>query len=320
MKNYSITFNGTDPNKRKFYYALNSESAQEVILRVWNQYIEVLEYETRITIEPGKVYFSEVFSKTRDRFAEFRDVKTFEVVGMFSIDGMIGVRDIDYKHYIKKILPSLNEIERRDLNFIFNEVFTSDMYNSDFISIEKGDTVFDIGFNYGMFSLLALHKEAGKIIGFEPNKKLSKLFLDNCFDSPIELHQLALSNENGETLFYENEWPGKSSIFDSINEDTQKDSYLVEIKNFADFLSENNIEKIDYLKIDCEGAEYDIFASIPNDFLKNKIKKIAIEFHHKLTDKRVYSLIEKLRIASFEIKSAYTDGAETGMIYARKLN
>lgn len=320
MMNYSITFNGTDHNKKKFYYSLNSESSHDVILKVWNQYLETPEYESKLSLIPAQIYFTEVFSQTRDRYVEFRDSKTYEVVGLFALDGTIGIRDVDKGFYFKKILPHLSEVEKKDLNFIFNEVFVNDMYNNEFISIEKDDVVFDIGFNYGLFSMLASHKEAARIVAFEPNKKLSKLFIDNRTNQSIELYELALGKETGESLFYDNEWPGKSSMFDDINKESQKNSYLVKTQNFAEFINENNIEKIDYLKIDCEGAEYDIFSTIPNEYLKNNIKKIAVEFHHKITDKRVYELIQKLRIAEFEIKSVYSDGADTGMIYAKKLN
>lgn len=320
MKDYSISYGGTDNSNKKFYYALNSASPKEVILKVWNQYIGIPEYEVKITIEPGKTYYTEVFSSLRDRYVEFRDSSTYEVVGFFALNGNIGIRDIDSTSYIKKILVHLNDTEKRDLNFICNEVFSSDMYNNNLVYVESGDVVFDIGFNYGLFSLFALHKNAGQIFGFEPNKKLAKLFKDNFESDTIKLYELALGKNNGHVTFYENEWPGKSSIYSDINSNTQKNSYNVELKSFGEFLIENKIEKIDYLKIDCEGAEYDIFSSIPDEYLNSNIKKVAIEFHHRLTDERVSNLINRLRNATFEIKSAYTDGSETGMIYAKKLH
>ncbi len=40
----------------------------------------------------------------------------------------------------------------------------------------------------------------------------------------------------------------------------------------------NNLEKVDFLKVDCEGGEYDIFYSTSVDTL-NKCEYMAIEYH-----------------------------------------
>jgi hypothetical protein len=47
---------------------------------------------------------------------------------------------------------------------------------------------------------------------------------------------------------------------------------------FKEFLDENNIKHIDFLKCDCEGGEYDVFQPSNIEFLKT-IPKIVTEFH-----------------------------------------
>ena len=42
----------------------------------------------------------------------------------------------------------------------------------------------------------------------------------------------------------------------------------------------NKIEKVDLLKLDCEGAEYDILYSLPKEKFK-KINRIALEAHKR---------------------------------------
>ena len=49
--------------------------------------------------------------------------------------------------------------------------------------------------------------------------------------------------------------------------------------NFDHFIKNNNIDRIDAIKIDCEGAEWDIFPTISDDFLKYKVRKISAELH-----------------------------------------
>lgn len=319
MKNYSITYNGIDDSKQTFYYSLNSETSRNVLLRIINQYIGVCEYQTNMEMHPGVSYFTNFFTRTRDRYVEFIDTETYQTVGLFSLDGVIGFRDVDYNQYIKKIVPHLSLVEKNDLNFIFNEIFTANTYCNDFIEVEPGDVVFDIGFNYGLFGLQSISKGASEIYGFEPNKRLVNLFKNNCSQNRVNLFEFAVGGENSKETFYENQWPGKASLSKEINSDTQTVSYQVDVKAFTDVINENNIKKIDYLKVDCEGAEYEIFKSIDNKFLKENVKKVAIEFHHPLTDKKVIGLIEKFRMTGFETKSVYKDGETTGMLYARKL-
>jgi hypothetical protein len=50
---------------------------------------------------------------------------------------------------------------------------------------------------------------------------------------------------------------------------------------FSTFLNEYKIDHIDFLKIDCEGGEYDIFIEENMDFLKNKVKFISAEIHFR---------------------------------------
>lgn len=52
----------------------------------------------------------------------------------------------------------------------------------------------------------------------------------------------------------------------------------IEVKSLDKIFYDNNIISCDFLKIDCEGCEYDIFERSSSNKLK-KIKYIAIEIH-----------------------------------------
>ena len=132
----------------------------------------------------------------------------------------------------------------------------------------------------------------------------------------VELHKAAVSDKSGTTIFYENDYSGKSSLHSDVNSDTFTNSYNVNIYSFNDVAKQYDV--IDYLKVDCEGSEYEIFESIPKEFLTNKIRKIALEFHHNINDIKVKNLISKIKECGFETKLDYTEGDSTGMLYARK--
>ena len=315
IKDYSILFNGMGDGNKIFYYSLNDNTSKSIIMKVYNQYLEYVEHESSLTLEPRVNYWTSVPSNLKNRYVEFIDANTFDIVGMFGLGGEIDYNTIPYSDYIKSIVPSLDYSGKKDIHYILSEIFYEKIYNNDFICVAENDIVFDIGFNYGFFTLDALSYKPKKVIGFEPNPKLVKLFNELDIDS-VELHQVAVSDKVGSTIFYENNFSGKSSIHSDINSDTSSNSYQVNICSFNDMAEQYDV--IDYLKVDCEGAEYEIFESISKEFLTNRIKKIALEFHHNINDIKVVNLISKIKECGFETKIDYKDGDSTGMIYARK--
>ena len=77
----------------------------------------------------------------------------------------------------------------------------------------------------------------------------------------------------------------------------------------------NKLDTCDYLKLDCEGAEYEIIESLPNEYFK-KIKQIYIEYHfsdskHKMLE----NMIKKLEQMSFSIVKEPLEQS-MGSIYA----
>jgi len=315
IKDYSILFNGMSDGNKTFYYSLNDNTSKSIIMKVYNRYLEYVEYERALTLEPGVNYWTILPLNNKGRYVEFRDADTLDIVGMFGLSGNLDYNDIDYNGYIKSIVHTLDIAGKRDIHYVLYEIFDLKVYNNDFVCVAENDIVFDIGFNYGFFTLNALQYKPKKVIGFEPNPKLVKLF-NQLEISNVELHQAAVSDSIGKTTFYENHFTAKSSIHNDVNSDTYSNSYDVNICSFNDMAEQYDV--IDYLKVDCEGAEYEIFESIPKEFLTNRIRKIALEFHHNINDIKVVKLIDKIKECGFETKIDYKDGEVTGMVYARK--
>jgi hypothetical protein len=84
----------------------------------------------------------------------------------------------------------------------------------------------------------------------------------------------------------------------------------------------NKIDKCDLMKMDCEGAEYEILYNAPKNILQ-KIKKISMEFHNiddlKNNDKELISFLRK---SGFKVKLLYKRKddlfKEVGIIYAKR--
>ena len=67
-----------------------------------------------------------------------------------------------------------------------------------------------------------------------------------------------------------------ASIF--AQTDTQRDQIKVTCLTLGQVMDENGINKCDLLKMDCEGAEYDILYNCPPEYLQ-RIDQIAMEVH-----------------------------------------
>ena len=86
---------------------------------------------------------------------------------------------------------------------------------------------------------------------------------------------------------------------------------IVNIVSFENFIDMHKIKKIDFLKMDIEGGEYDIFYHL-SDATFNKISTISMEYHF-IDDKRNGDKLKEL----FEIKG-FSVNMNYPMIYAIK--
>ena len=173
------------------------------------------------------------------------------------------------------------------INFICNEI---DDYNFDSIDFKDGDVVIDIGGNIGMVSIyLAKKYPFLKIYAFEPVKQnyenfLKNIELNNINKDIIKVFNLAITKDRRDVILtspFNNS--GASNIYNnfrgSCNIISNNDISIKSI-TFDDIFSNNNISKCKLLKIDCEGAEYEILYSANVENLKN-CEYMRAEFHGK---------------------------------------
>lgn len=198
---------------------------------------------------------------------------------------------------------------------IYNEIFIEEEYKYKNIDVEKDDIVMDLGANIGIFSLYALSKKAKLIYAFEPIKEYVELYKKNLINCPVLIYESAISNKTGksEIIFNFQNNTILSNIYDEHN--WQLDGKKVEINtiSFNEFV--NDLEKIDYLKVDIEGSEYDLFENISIENLK-KIKKIGCEYHWNHQN-RLENIINKLKNNNFNVFSFETN-QNVGKLFAIK--
>ena len=161
---------------------------------------------------------------------------------------------------------------------IYHEIYNlEDYYNNHVKIINKGDVVVDLGGNMGIFNRWAYSQGASKVISFEPDKRYFKLLQLNTDPSSI-LFNAAVSKSMGEMELYESEHYGGSTLIGS-------GGYHYPVRTYTlNYLFETGlIDKIDFLKIDIEGAEHYALQGISDENL-SKVKNISMEYHHSHMD------------------------------------
>jgi FkbM family methyltransferase len=157
------------------------------------------------------------------------------------------------------------------LNVLKHEIIDEDNYQK-FFHVEENDIVVDIGASVGPFSYSILDKNPKKVFCLEPHPELFQNLSCNLLDkSNVVLLNKGISDKNGKIIFnglYNKNFPEMWSV--------QSEACSLTFETFIDLY---NIEKIDFLKIDCEGGEYDVFNSENFKWIKNNVKKISGEWH-----------------------------------------
>jgi FkbM family methyltransferase len=201
------------------------------------------------------------------------------------------------------------------------EIYICKDYEYKDIKIETDDVVVDIGSNLSTFIHYALENNASKVYSCEPASYCIKI-INNYFknNEKVIINPIAISNKN-DFCFIESLSDGCGSNKLTYAEANNKSSYIncntekVKTQTFKTFIENNDIKSIDFLKVDCEGSEVFIFVEENKDFFKNKVHKIAIEYHNKEKD-NIISYLKSLNYEVYEKNNSFGE-VVIGMIYAK---
>ncbi len=198
---------------------------------------------------------------------------------------------------------------------IIDEIFIDKVYtpSSDFV-IKDDDIVVDLGAHIGVFTVFAAKQARNvKVYSYEPDPENFKLLLENLrlnrLEHKVKSFRLAISNARGAIPLYINDL-GMSSL------SSKSKRYLtVEAITLGDIFNLNSLDKIDFLKIDIEGAEWNVLkAAERNDYL-NRIEKIAMECHSVKDTLRLKTLLKNF---GFQVQIALGGHPTLFYLYARR--
>jgi FkbM family methyltransferase len=199
----------------------------------------------------------------------------------------------------------------------FYEVFIQKIYNKYNVTVEKDDIVLDIGANHGFFTLYAVNMGAEKVISVDP--------IDVCYSNLCKLSNIfqnihalnyAVTDKTDYVEFAVNDNSTAGSFMMGVDYypvDMNVRTINVPSININELLLEN--PTVNFLKVDCEGAEDIIFDVIDTELLL-RIPKLIIESHTTLIKDKIESKLIDLGYMTV-VEPGGVDGIY--MMYCKKI-
>ncbi len=157
--------------------------------------------------------------------------------------------------------------------------------------LRPGDTFIDLGANLGYFSVLGarLVGPRGCVIAVEPQSRLQELLMRNlqlneCYNA--RLVQAVVSAERGEATLHltADTNSGGSSLYRPTR--YRLATERVRSWTFEDLVDRVGADTVHLVKIDIEGAEYDVLMSSGALLRSGRLRVLAVDFHESILQRR----------------------------------
>jgi len=170
---------------------------------------------------------------------------------------------------------------------------------------KNSDVIFDIGANTGIYAITAkVYNKKSTIYAFEPQPNIFDVLQKNINLNEYDIigEEIALSNKTGNLPFYNYGSPqtflDSNTTAGSLNKDWRShkinhQSIIVPVIKIEDYIKNNNITKIDLMKIDVETYEYQVLDGM-GKYLNQFRPIIIIEIINPVLGLEINSLFENL--------------------------
>lgn len=162
---------------------------------------------------------------------------------------------------------------------ILQEIYRDKIYGP-YMQYIKDGIVFDVGGNIGLFTHFAAPL-AKKVYAVEPAKEHQETFshmVEFNKYANVKLLPYALSHESGEVEFYHNPNKTAHSLFPALG-DPALGTEKVQAITIDKLMDDEKIERINFLKLDPEGAEFAILGSEGFRKMAPRIDALVVELH-----------------------------------------
>jgi len=204
--------------------------------------------------------------------------------------------------YMLKVIPDDNGISKELLLFKKHEPLFTKIIEK---QIKKGMKCIEIGANLGYYALLEskLVGKNGLVICFEPSPINFEYLKNNCSLNDavnVKVYNYAVGDENKTINFLVTEASNLCRVVEKYNSSEGK-IVKIPLITMDSFISKNSLESIDFVRMDIEGYEFNVYKGMKN--LINKFKPdFAIELHPCVMGKiKTIEFLSMLRDDGYEI-------------------
>jgi len=204
-------------------------------------------------------------------------------------------------------------LNKSETDFTYKEIFEEQAYLRGGITIDDGDCVFDVGANIGLFTLFIGQRCKNlDIYAFEPLPPIFEVLRINTslYGLNAKLFNRGLSNESGNATFtyyphvsifsgrfadaqqekeavkafllnnlvHKGSLPDQDGLDELLADRLESTPFECRMMTISDVIRENELKRIDLLKIDVEKSEFDVLSGIEEEDWE-KIKQIIVEVH-----------------------------------------
>lgn len=193
-----------------------------------------------------------------------------------------------------------------------------------FVKHEYGDIdvdgdVIDIGANIGAFSLYAACRPNTKrVLAFEPMHDTFRRLVGNVTTSVAGERILCIHSALGSRSGFVQMILGANSMLHrstEVNERAAESDATVPVVSLASVFDSYDIRNCALLKIDCEGAEYEILENLPPIYFQ-RIYAIRMEIHERSDGRRPEDLFRFIESQGFIVERSL----HYGVIWFRRAN
>ncbi len=178
-------------------------------------------------------------------------------------------------------------------------------------------TIVDIGANMGSFAVYAaLTCPNSKIYCFEPEEQNFRVLMQNIavnsLETRVRAFQCAVASNSG----YRAMAIGPSPLNSLVATEACERSQTVLCITLPEILKQQELEAVDLLKMNCEGAEYEILAGCTRTDFK-RMPRIRLEYHNLDTTKKNGKwLANYLKGQGYQIEHFTRYRGDSGFIWA----
>lgn len=201
---------------------------------------------------------------------------------------------------------------------VFKEIFMADVYNIRPLArvLPDDPLVIDIGANAGFFDILLLSKvKNAQIYAYEPlssniERMRSVASSNRRFDKSVIIKPFAVTGTSCEMLrLYAQDTDDNQVVASSLKDfsgDNTSELWFPAV-SFSEIMAGMPRTKIDLLKMDCEGSEYDIILKTPADIVC-RCEILLIEVHDIDDRYNVVTFSQYLRELGYEVNYTPING------------